>query len=221
MDKNDPLLVEILKKIKKNEYRGYNYEGADASLEILIRSLIVDSNRDVNFYRQKFFEVDYFRVVIDARNLFNNNDISVFTDANIKTSFIQNNIKRDYHTADTGNGPVNALDNALRKALVNFYPILNEIELSDYKVRISNVYDADHGTASRVRVLVETKDTDGQIWNTVGVHSNIILASFIALVDSFIYKLLKNHVNPVKNQNLIKNYKSLQGVEQISKEQKL
>ena len=221
MDKNDPLLVEILKKIKKNEYRGYNYEGADASLEILIRSLIVDSNRDVNFYRQKFFEVDYFRVVIDARNLFNNNDISVFTDANIKTSFIQNNIKHDYHTADTGNGPVNALDNALRKALVNFYPILNEIELSDYKVRISNVYDADHGTASRVRVLVETKDTDGQIWNTVGVHSNIILASFIALVDSFIYKLLKNHVNPVKNQNLIKNYKSLQGVEQISKEQKL
>jgi len=218
--KNDPLVVEILKKIKKNESKGYTYEGADASLEILIRSLIADSNRDINFYRQKFFEVDYFRVVIDARNLFNEDAIDIFTDANIKTSFMQGKEKRDFHTADSGNGPVNALDNALRKALINFYPILNEIELSDYKVRISNVIEADQGTASRVRVLVETKDADGQIWNTVGVHSNIILASFIAIVDSFIYKLLKNKVTPVESQNSIQNYKSIQGVEQISKEQK-
>ncbi len=219
--RNDPLLVEILNKIKKNESKGYTYEGADASLEILIRSLIADSNRDINFYRQKFFEVDYFRVVIDARNLFNENDISIFTDANIKTSFMQNNVKHDFHTAEAGNGPVNALDNALRKALINFYPILNEIELSDYKVRISNVIEADQGTASRVRVLVETKDADGQIWNTVGVHSNIILASFIAIVDSFIYKLLKNQVNSVESQSSILNYKSIQGVEQLSKEPKL
>lgn len=206
--RNDPLLVEILNKIKKNESKGYTYEGANASLEILIRSLIADSNRDINFYRQKFFEVDYFRVVIDARNLFNENAIDIFTDANIKTSFMQNKKKHDFHTAAAGNGPVNALDHALRKALINFYPILNEIELSDYKVRISNVIDADHGTASRVRVIVETKDADGQIWNTVGVHSNIILASFIALVDSFIYKLLKNQVNPVENQKSILGYQS-------------
>ncbi|MHA1646082.1 MAG: citramalate synthase, partial [Promethearchaeota archaeon] len=146
--RNDPILVEILNKIKKNESKGYTYEGADASLEILIRSLLADSNRDINFYRQKFFEVDYFRVVIDARNLFNENAIDIFTDANIKTSFMQGKEKRDFHTADSGNGPVNALDNALRKALINFYPILNEIELSDYKVRISNVIEADEGTAS-------------------------------------------------------------------------
>ncbi|UYP46717.1 (R)-citramalate synthase [Candidatus Lokiarchaeum ossiferum] len=203
VDKDNPLLAEILKKIKTKESKGYTYEGADASLEILIRSLIADSNRDINFYRQKFFEVDYFRVVIDARNLFNKNAISVFTDANVKTSFFQGDVKRDFHTADSGNGPVSALDNALRKALINFYPALNEIELSDFKVRISNVYDSDHGTASRVRVLVETKDLDGQIWNTVGVHSNIILASFIALVDSFIYKLLKNNVNPVEHQSSV------------------
>lgn len=213
MTRNNPMLLEILNSIKERESKGYTYEGADASLEILIRSLIADSKRDVNFYRQKFFEVDYFRVVIDARNLFSDDAISVFTDANIKTSFMQGKEKRNFHTADSGNGPVSALDNALRKALINFYPVLNEIELSDYKVRISNVYDTDIGTASRVRVLVETKDADGEIWNTVGVHSNIILASFIALVDSFIYKLLKTHVNSVKNQSVIEAPEG-QGVEQ-------
>ncbi len=211
MVRTDPLLVEILKKVKRKESLGYTYEGADASLEILIRSLMADSNRDTNFYRQKFFEVDFFRITIDARNLFNKNAISVYSDATIKTSFMQGDVRRDCHTAESGNGPVSALDNALRKALVNFYPVLDEIELSDYKVRISNVYEGDHGTASRVRVLVETKDADGQIWNTVGVHSNIILASFVAIVDSFIYKLLKTQVNSHITEKSHLN-KSLQGV---------
>lgn len=190
---SDPLLPVILAKIKHQEALGYTYEVAEASLEILIRSLMESGENAVDFYRLKFFAVDYFRVIIDARDLFTPEHLSIYTDASIKTSLGGKDPKQQFHTAEAGNGPVNALDNALRKALVSFYPILREIELTDYKVRICNVLNDEGGTASRVRVLVETTDLDGQIWNTVGVHVNIILASFMALVDSFIFKLLKHN----------------------------
>ena len=90
------------------------------------------------------------------------------------------------HTVSDGNGPVNALDNALKKALLHFYPSLKEISLSDFKVRIIN----QAGTASKVRVIVETQDKESD-WATIGTHENIIVASWYALVDSYIYKLLK------------------------------
>lgn len=92
------------------------------------------------------------------------------------------------HTAATGNGPVNALDNALRKALEKFYPQLTDMELVDYKVR---VLSAGKGTASKVRVLIESGDHQDK-WGTVGVSENIIEASWQALVDSINYKLLKD-----------------------------
>ena len=91
------------------------------------------------------------------------------------------------HTAATGNGPVNAIDNALRKALEKFYPVLKHVRLHDYKVR---VLAAGKGTSARVRVLIESGD-ESQKWGTVGVSENIIEASYQALVDSIEYKLLK------------------------------
>ena len=96
----------------------------------------------------------------------------------------------DYHTASNGNGPVNALDNALKKALIHFYPSIKDITLSDFKVRIIN----QAGTASIVRVLAETHDEENS-WGTIGAHGNIIVASWDALVDSYIFKLLKDKSN--------------------------
>jgi 2-isopropylmalate synthase len=94
------------------------------------------------------------------------------------------------HTAAEGDGPVNALDNALRKALKDFYPALSRMRLSDFKVR---VLDEKAGTAARVRVLIQSQD-EADTWNTIGVHENIIEASWEALVDSVEYKLLKDTV---------------------------
>jgi 2-isopropylmalate synthase len=92
------------------------------------------------------------------------------------------------HTSSEGDGPVNALDNALRKALKGFYPAVSEMHLSDFKVR---VLDAKEGTAAKVRVLIQSQDAHGS-WTTVGVSENIIEASWQALVDSIEYKLLKD-----------------------------
>ncbi|MHA1339921.1 MAG: citramalate synthase [Promethearchaeota archaeon] len=203
LDKNDPLIAEILKVLKRKESHGYTYEGADASLEILIRGMMHDPKQAAAYYRTYFFEVDYFRVVTDVRNVFREEDLEIFTDANIK-AFIkdqqdQQSIIKTFHTAAEGNGPVNAIDNALRKALIHFYPVLEEIELIDFKVRISNSAEQEKGTASRVRVLVESRDRkDGEIWGTIGSHVNIIVASFVALLDSYVYKLLKENVKPYR-----------------------
>ncbi|MHA1471629.1 MAG: alpha-isopropylmalate synthase regulatory domain-containing protein, partial [Promethearchaeota archaeon] len=151
------------------------YEGAEGSLEIIMRSM--DMNiQDPDYYRKKFFEFEGFRVYTD---LHKNNLIS---EATIKVK-----VKgQEYHTAAEGNGPVNALDNALKKALIHFYPSIKDINLSDFKVRTINK----EGTASKVRVLVETNDNE-KSWGTIGTHENIIVASWNALVDSYIFKLLK------------------------------
>ena len=117
----------------------------------------------------------------------NDNDGISHTEAVIKLR-VGNQIE---HTAAEGNGPVNALDNALRKALLQFYPQLAESKLSDYKVR---VVDASDGTSAKVRVLIETTDHDST-WNTVGVSENIIEASWKALVDSIVFKMMKDNDN--------------------------
>jgi 2-isopropylmalate synthase len=135
---------------------------------------------DPNYYRNKFFELEGFRVLTE---MYKENLIS---EATIKVKVEG----REYHTAAEGNGPVNALDNALKKALIHFYPSLEEIDLSDFKVRIIN----QAGTASIVRVLAETHD-DENSWGTIGAHENIIVASWDAIVDSYIYKLLKKERN--------------------------
>jgi 2-isopropylmalate synthase len=136
--------------------------------------------QDPNYYRNKFFELEGFRVLTE-----------MYKDILISEATIKLKVEgQEFHTAAEGNGPVNALDNALKKALVHFYPSIKEIDLSDFKVRII----AQAGTASVVRVLAETYDKE-ESWGTIGAHENIMVASWDALVDSYIYKLLKNKAN--------------------------
>lgn len=165
-----PRSREIIDKIKELEHEGYQFEGAEASLELLLRK---------GFGQFKdFFELESLKINSEKRT-----DNGITTEAIIKLKVKGETV----HTAAEGNGPVNALDNALRKALEHFYPQLKEMHLSDYKVRVLNEREA---TAARVRVLIESKDEHGT-WDTVGVSENIIEASYQALLDSMNYYLLK------------------------------
>jgi 2-isopropylmalate synthase len=169
LGKDTPETQKILNMLKEAESQGYQYEGAEASFELLM-------NKALGLYKP-FFKLEGFRVIVDAR------DDELIAEATIK---VEVDGKKE-HTAAEGNGPVNALDNALRKALYKFYPVLREMHLSDYKVRVIN---AEKATAAKVRVLIESTDEDSS-WGTVGVSENIIEASWIALVDSLEYKLMK------------------------------
>jgi len=179
LKEENPKLGAIINVIKEKEKDGYAYEGAEGSLEIIMRSMDMNIN-DPNYYREKFFELEGFRVLTE---MYKDNLIS---EATVKLKVEGN----DYHTAANGNGPVNALDNALKKALIHFYPSIKDITLSDFKVRIID----QAGTASIVRVLAETHDEENS-WGTIGAHGNIIVASWDALVDSYIFKLLKDKSN--------------------------
>ena len=159
---------EITDMIKRMESEGYDFEGADASFELLVRRLRGEI--------EEKFRIEGFRIFMDSRE--NGYD----TEASIR---IRGSDGRMEHTAADGCGPVNALDNALRKALESFYPVLRNMRLTDYKVR---VLDGGSATAATVRVLIRT--TDGRnSWTTVGVSENVIEASLIALVDSLEYAL--------------------------------
>ncbi|MCM8770817.1 MAG: citramalate synthase [Candidatus Omnitrophica bacterium] len=173
LDKKSPQVKKVLKLLQDLEHQGYAFEAADASFELLIK-------RALKKYK-KFFELEGFRVVVEKRS-----DHRITSEAIIKIKV--KNIKE--HTAAEGDGPVNALDNALRKALKNFYPTLAKMHLSDFKVR---VLDEKAGTAAKVRVLIQSQD-ENDSWGTVGVSENIIEASWQALVDSVEYKLLKDKV---------------------------
>ena len=167
----DPAAKKIVREVKDLENKGYQFEGAEASFEILMK-------RALKKYRP-FFKLVGFRV-IDAKG---SGKKSPHAEAKID---IEVDGKKE-HTSAQGVGPVNALDHALRKALERFYPRIKEVELVDYKVR---VLPAGRGTASQVRVLIESRDETDK-WGTVGVSQNIIEASWQALVDSLEYKLLK------------------------------
>ncbi|MEK6646531.1 MAG: citramalate synthase [Candidatus Firestonebacteria bacterium] len=169
LHKDTPQTREILAKLKEMEHAGYKYEGADASFELIIRKALKS--------HKKFFDLEGFRVIVENRNN------KLISEATIKIK-VQGVFE---HTAAEGDGPVNALDNALRKALEGFYPVLKSVRLTDFKVR---VLDAKIGTAAKVRVIIES--TDGEnTWGTVGVSENIIEASWEALVDSIEFRLLK------------------------------
>jgi 2-isopropylmalate synthase len=173
LDKKDPLVQKMLKRILDLENEGYQFEAADASFELIARQMLGMAG--------KSFDFKGFRVIEEIRE---NGD--VFSEATIK---VQKN--GDYeHTAAEGDGPVNALDNALRKALIKFYPSLKDVRLEDFKVR---VLDGKEGTGAKVRVLIESSDGK-EFWGTVGVSTNIIQASWIALVDSLKYKLMKDAI---------------------------
>lgn len=173
LSKEDPKTKRILKLVQDLEHKGYHFEAAEASFELLMKRALKKYN--------KFFFLEGFRVVIEKRS-----DRKITSEAIIKLS-----VKgAKEHTAAEGDGPVNALDNALRKALKDFYPALSKMHLSDFKVR---VLDEKAGTASKVRVLIQSQD-EKDTWSTIGVSENIIEASWQALVDSVEYKLLKDTV---------------------------
>jgi 2-isopropylmalate synthase len=170
----------IVEEIKTKEHRGYHYEDADGSLEMLMKQELESWS--------EFFTLGGFKVIIHKEST----EGEPVSEALIKVK-VGDDVE---HTAAEGNGPVNALDKALRKALEKFYPELKNIVLTDYKVR---VLDGCDGTSAKVRVLITTRD-DHSSWNTVGVSTNIIEASWEALVDSIHYYLLKAARRPAVEQ---------------------
>ena len=171
MGSKDPKVRALLDDLKRLEHQGFQFEGAEGSFEILIKKALGQHKR--------FFELMGFRVIVEKQS----EESPSLSEATIMVRVGD----RVEHTAAVGNGPVNALDNAIRKALEKIYPQLKEIKLLDYKVRILSTKD---GTGAQTRVLIESGDRDSK-WGTVGVSENIIQASWQALVDSIDYKLLK------------------------------
>ncbi len=172
LSRHDATASEIVKIIKDLEDCGFQFEGADASLELLMKKAMGEHMR--------FFNLKGFRVNTERRS----DDTDPVSEATIMIE-VDGSVE---HTASLGNGPVNALDMALRKALQKFYPSLEEVQLLDYKVR---VISSSKGTESVVRVLIESGDRKDH-WSTVGVSANILEASWMALVDSMDYKLYKD-----------------------------
>jgi 2-isopropylmalate synthase len=159
----------VVEEIKELEAQGFQFEGAEASFQLLLRR------------SQPGYKAPFELVAFSANTQRRNGDPS-WSEASVKVK-VDGEI---FHTAAEGNGPVNALDAAIRKALLNFYPQLAEISLADYKVR---VLEGTHGTAARVRVLIESEKLDGSSWTTVGSSENIIEASCRALTDSLEFML--------------------------------
>ncbi len=174
VEKSDPRLDTLISVVKEREANGYAYESADASFELLARR----SLGGVPLY----FEVESFRVGVERR--FNAiGDIVTVSEAVVKL-----NVRGEqFLSVAEGQGPVNALDSALRKDLGRYQEYIADLELVDYKVRILN-----GGTEAITRVLIESTDNSGKRWWTVGVSDNIIDASFQALLDSLTYKLMKS-----------------------------
>jgi 2-isopropylmalate synthase len=164
-----PAVNQVIDDLKRLEHEGYHFEAADASLELLMRR--------ATGWKQSFFEVESMRVITDelASGEFN-------TEATVKVWVGE---KREVSTAE-GNGPVNAIDKALRAALMAHYPALERVHLTDYKVRI---LDSSSATGAVTRVLLDASD-GRQAWTTIGVSANIIEASWRALEESLVYGLL-------------------------------
>ncbi|MCC6501570.1 MAG: citramalate synthase [Deltaproteobacteria bacterium] len=163
---------DVLAELKSLEHQGFQYEGAEASFELLIQKALKK--------KQRYFKLLDFRVIDEKRS----EDEAPHAEATIKLE-VGGVVE---HTAAEGSGPVNALDKALRKALERFYPAIKDVQLLDFKVR---VLEGMQGTAAKVRVLVESGDSADK-WGTVGVSDNVIEASWQALVDSLEYKLSKD-----------------------------
>ncbi|MEY4380281.1 MAG: hypothetical protein RLZZ378_684, partial [Actinomycetota bacterium] len=165
------LIGRVVEKVKQLEGKGFTFEAADASFELLLRT-------EMNGKRPSFFTIEDWQTTVHQGA-----NGKVTSKANVKVS-----VKGEvFNSEGEGNGPVNAIDNALRKGLEKFYPELHKLELTDYKVRI---LEGRLGTGAVTRVLVETSDGTGE-WSTVGVHENVIAASAMALDDAVTYGLLR------------------------------
>jgi 2-isopropylmalate synthase len=175
LSKDTPEVRDILKQLKQLEHAGYEYEAADASFHILVQKLLKQ--------HKPFFQLLAYRVIMDRHGTGKHNVVEASVKLTVAGKIV--------HTVAEGDGPVNALDNAFRAALTEFYPAIAEVRLVDYKVRI---LDGGTGTAAKTRVIIES--TDGKdTWGTVGVDDNIIEASWEALVDSVEYKLFKDEAH--------------------------
>ncbi|SFL69214.1 citramalate synthase [Salibacterium qingdaonense] len=171
LDKTDPAVKDIMEKMKQMEHKGYQYEAAEASFELLIRNGLGE-NHD-------YFHLDHFKIIAEKEK-----QGAISTEALVKMDIHGEKVM----TAAEGNGPVNALDFALRKTIGEFYPLVHEMYLSDYKVR---VLDEAEATASTVRVLIESSDGK-ETWSTIGVSGNLVEASWQALVDSIRFYFMKH-----------------------------
>ncbi len=180
LDPDSPIAASIVSELKELENQGFQYEGAEASFELLMRRAI---GAQANYFTLKGF-----RAINSKRRM----DQPPETEATIRLEVGG----QEVHTAAMGDGPVNALDRAMRKALSRFYPALDEIELVDYKVR---VLSGQQGTGAKVRVLIESRDHN-EHWGTVGVSVNIIEASWQALVDSITFKLMRDEQRHAKRE---------------------
>jgi 2-isopropylmalate synthase len=167
-------LDTLISILKERESTGYAYEGADASFELLALKTLGEV--------PEFFNVESFRVMVERR-FDASGQLKTVSEAVVKVNIDQQSAM----SVAEGQGPVNALDKALRKDLGKYQSEIEDLELVDYKVRILN-----GGTEAITRVLVESRDGTGQRWWTVGVSDNIIDASFQALMDSVVFKLMKN-----------------------------
>jgi 2-isopropylmalate synthase len=174
VDKDDPRITRLLEAVKEREAMGYAYEAADASFELLARRALGTV--------PDYFDVTQFDVNVEQRYNAKGERVTV-TMAVVKVKVDNENTI----SAAEGNGPVNALDQALRKDLGKYQKFIGGLKLTDYRVRILN-----SGTAAVTRVLIESEDEAGERWTTVGISSNIIDASFQALMDSIVYKLVKS-----------------------------
>jgi 2-isopropylmalate synthase len=172
--KDDPRIARLLDEVKQREANGYAYEAAEASFELLARRMLGNV--------PQFFEVDSFRVLVERRHNALGHLVTI-SEATVKVRIDGESVM----SVGEGNGPVNALDNALRKDLGRYQSFIEDLDLVDYKVRILT-----GGTDAVTRVLVESRDRAGNRWFTVGVSPNIVDASFEALLDSINYKLIRD-----------------------------
>jgi 2-isopropylmalate synthase len=170
------LIGRIVDRVKEMESRGFTFEAADASFELLV-------HEEMSGKRPSFFTIDHWLTTVERSE-----DQSILTKAEVKVTAMGKQIS----CSGVGNGPVNAFDNALRTGLKTLYPELEVLELTDYKVRI---LEGRLGTGAVTRVLVETSDGKGE-WNTVGVHENVIAASAMALEDAVTFGLLRQGRKP-------------------------
>jgi len=182
MDVKDPRIGRILDRVKEQEFKGFSYDGADASFELLAR--------DILGQLPHYFKVERFNVSSERRYDARGN-LKTVAEAIVTVNVDGERIS----SVGEGNGPVDALNAALRKDLGRFSDYLSDIELADYKVRIFG-----SGTDAETRVLIESKDASGARWTTVGVSPNIVDASFQALMDSITFKLFHDKAKPAASQ---------------------
>jgi 2-isopropylmalate synthase len=174
------VIGRVVDRVKELEARGYTFEAADASFELLLRSELAPAGETGS----RYFEVESWRVIVERRK-----DGELVSEATVKLTAKGERVV----ATGEGNGPVNALDKALRIALERTYPELASLELADYKVRI---LEGTHGTGAVTRVLIGSDDGSGRPWNTVGVDENIIAASWQALEEAVTYCLLRSGHQP-------------------------